>query len=82
MTWRRGTLADLFGDAIVYRNLEPVHPDVPGLRAAWSSYGLDHYYVPRKTSPAYAGALFCFLQAFQRVRAMPAEIGDHPFFLE
>ncbi len=79
MTWRRSTVADLLGDAIVYRNLEPVHPDVPGLRAAWSSYGLDHYYVPRKTSPAYAGALFHFLEAFQRVRGVRAPLRNALF---
>jgi hypothetical protein len=76
MTWQRGTLAELVGDAIVYRNLEPVYPDVPGLRAAWSTYGLDHYYVPRKTSPAYAGALFRFLQLFQRARGVTAPLRD------
>lgn len=68
MTWQRGKPADFLGDAIVYRNLEPVHPDVPGLREVWSTYGLDHYYIPRKTSLAYAKALFQFLQAFQRAR--------------
>jgi len=76
MTWRRAALADVIGDAIVYRNLEPVHPNVPGLRGAWSTYGLDHYYVPRKTSPAYAGALFRFLQLFQQERGVTAPLRD------
>jgi len=74
MTWQRGTLADFMGDAIVYRNLEPVHPDVPGLREAWSAFGLGHYYIPRKTSPAYAAALHRFLEHFQRARGVAAPL--------
>ncbi|HHX44725.1 MAG TPA: hypothetical protein GX714_12180 [Chloroflexi bacterium] len=74
MTWRRGVLADFMGDAIVYRNLEPLHPDVPGLREAWRSYGLDHYYIPRKTSPPYATVLLRFLQHLQRARGVAAPL--------
>lgn len=70
MTWRRGTLADFMGDGIVYRNLEPQHPQVPGLREAWQAFGLDHYYIPRKTSPAYAGVLYHFMQHLQQARGV------------
>ena len=66
--WQRGTLADLFGDMLVYRNLEPMDPRLDGLSTSWSAVGLDHYYVPRKTSVAYAAAVMCFLRRAQEAR--------------
>jgi len=72
MTWEKGTLADFLGDSVVYRNLEPMRPDLRGLRAAWAEIGLDHYYVPRKTEPEYASALISFLREAQRVRGVSA----------
>ena len=50
-------MADFMGDRVVYRNLEPMQPGLRGLRVAWAEVGLDHYYVPRKTTPEYALAL-------------------------
>ncbi|MCD6520187.1 MAG: hypothetical protein J7M05_09735 [Anaerolineae bacterium] len=82
MTWKRGTLADFLGDLVVYRNLEPMDARLPGLRASWAEIGLDHYYIPRKTSPDYAAALIFFLRRAQQLRgvAQPLErllfIGD------
>lgn len=70
MTWRKGTLADFLGDAVVYRNLEPMHEEVRGLRAAWDAVGLDHYYIPRKTVPQYAAVLVHYLGQVQRVRGI------------
>jgi hypothetical protein len=74
MTWKRATLADSLGDNLVYRNLEPQQPGIPGLRAAWAEIGLDHYYVPRKTAPEYAAALMCFLHQAQRARGVSAPL--------
>jgi hypothetical protein len=71
MSWTTGTLADFMGDNVVYRNLEPMTSVIAGLRADWAAIGLDHYYVPRKTAPAYAVALMHYLQAAQRARGLP-----------
>ncbi|MBC7234953.1 MAG: hypothetical protein H5T69_03865 [Chloroflexi bacterium] len=82
MTWKRGTLADLMADWVVYRNMEPMDPRVAGLRASWAEMGLDHYYVPRKTTPEYAAVLYHILRQVQWARgvASPLErllfIGD------
>ena len=81
MTWQRSTLADFMGDRVVYRSLEPADPRVPGLRDSWEAAGLDHYHVPRKTSPQYAAVVMQCLEEAQRLRGMkPLErllfIGD------
>ncbi len=80
MTWQRGTLADFMGDEVVYRNLEPMVPGRPGLSALWCEIGLDHYFVPRKTSPAYARALLRFLQDAQRARGVASSL-THLLFI-
>ena len=74
MSWRRGTLADFLGDLVVYRNLEPMDHRLEGLCAAWQSIGLDHYYVPRKTVPEYAGTLMHYLRQAQSVRGVSAPL--------
>ena len=71
MSWSMGTIADFLGDNVVYRNLEPQNAAIPGLWACWQAIGLDHYYVPRKTAPAYADALMHFLRAAQALRGAP-----------
>lgn len=74
MTWQKGMLADWMGEFIAYRNLQPAHPQVPGLGAIWQQAGMDHYYVPRKTSPEYADVLACMLREAQRVRGVAAPL--------
>ena len=74
MTWWRSTLADLMGDMVVYRNLEPMDERIPGLLTSWKSVGLTHYYVPRKATPEYAAALLYFLRAAQAARGIAAPI--------
>jgi len=70
MSWKKGTLADLMGDYVVYRNLDPMHEGIQGLRSAWAKIGLDHYYIPRKTAPEYAMVLAHYLREAQRVRGV------------
>ena len=77
------SLTDLLGDRIVFRNLEPVDPNLPRLADIWSKIGLDIFRVPRKTEPAYAAAIYHFLQAAQARRKQPPPerllfIGDTP----
>jgi len=57
-----------FGDSIVYRDLEPVSPRLPGLSDLWADAGLPAYRIPRKTEPAYSQVLIRILDAAQRVR--------------
>ncbi len=65
------TLADWLGDRIVYRNLVPADPTLPSLGDVWQEIGLESHRVPRKTEPAYAAAVFHFLQAAQTARGAP-----------
>ena len=67
----RLTLADLLDDRIVYRNLAPADSTLPSLQDIWQEIGLEGYRVPRKTEPAYAAAVFRFLQAAQAARGAP-----------
>jgi hypothetical protein len=77
-------MADLFGDWVIYRNMEPADLRVPGLREIWAEAGLEHYYVPRKTTHEYANVLYRFLRQAQEIRGVPAPlerllfVGDTP----
>ncbi|MHB1355708.1 MAG: hypothetical protein ACYCZF_07000 [Anaerolineae bacterium] len=68
MSWQTATLADCFGDCVVYRNLEPAQANLSGLRANWTLTGLDHYAIPRKGTPEHAAFLYYLLGAAQRAR--------------
>jgi hypothetical protein len=70
MTWAKGTLADFMGDNVIYRSLEPANPQLAGLRAVWQQLGMDHYYVPRKTTTTYTDALLRFLSDAQTSRGV------------
>ncbi|MFP3896580.1 MAG: hypothetical protein ACLFV5_07075 [Anaerolineales bacterium] len=74
MTWEKSTLGDFMGDFVVYRNLEPMDPRLDGLHQVWDEIGLDHYYVPRKTTPEYAMALLHYVQAAQAVRGISSPV--------
>ncbi|HEX9926227.1 MAG TPA: hypothetical protein VGD99_26455 [Anaerolineae bacterium] len=81
--YRHNTLADFIGDRVVYRNLEPADPALPRLAGIWQEIGLDSLHVPRKTEPAYAAAVYRFLQAAQLGRGLPPLerllfVGDTP----
>jgi len=76
-------LAAVLDDRVAYRNLEPIMPDLGGLRAAWEEIGLDVYRIPRKTEPDYARVLLHFVQRAQALRGQPPVerllfIGDTP----
>lgn len=74
MSWERGALADMMGQRVVYRNLEPVDPQIPGLKAAWEAAGLERYYIPRKTTPEYAQVIWHFMHEAQRLRGVSRPI--------
>lgn len=56
------TLSEFLDDRVVYRNLEPADPSLPGLSAAWREMGLAGPQVPRKADPAYARAIVWLLR--------------------
>lgn len=63
------SVAEFTGDTLVYRNLEPPDPRLPGLQAAWREIGLAGPQVPRKSEPDYARVIVYLLrraQALQR----------------
>ena len=79
----RKTVADFLGDRVVYRNLIPADPTLPGLADIWQEVGLNTLRVPRKTEPVYAAAAHRLLQAAQARRGLPPLrhllfIGDTP----
>ena len=52
----RSMLADLVGDWVVYRNLEPLDKRVPGLKNAGYRMGMTEEGIPRKLDKEYAKA--------------------------
>jgi hypothetical protein len=71
LMYLKGTLADWLDDRIVYRNLVPADPSLPSLQDVWEEIGLEVFRAPRKTEPAYAAAVFRFLESAQAARGAP-----------
>ena len=74
------SLDELVGDLIVYRSLEPITRQLPGLKSARHQLGLPAPSVPRKQETSYAQvALWILEQAQERRNASVGEllfIGD------
>lgn len=75
------TIADLTADRVVYRDLEPCDPHLPGLAALAGVLGLPAGQIPRKRDPAYARVILALARAAQQQRGGPplssiAVIGD------
>ncbi|NLX42420.1 MAG: hypothetical protein GXY79_02970, partial [Chloroflexi bacterium] len=68
MAWQRRTLAEVMGQRVIYRNLEPVASDLPGLGQLWSVAGLQECTIPRKTTREYAHVVWLILEEAQRLR--------------
>ena len=51
------SLSDVFDDLVIYRDLNPMDPRVPGYRDAWHEMGMPSAIPPRKLDMAYAQAL-------------------------
>jgi hypothetical protein len=64
-----GTLAEIFGDAVVYRLLEPADPRIPGLTALRDRLGLEPAQLPRKSEPEYGRVVAEMLREGARVLA-------------
>ena len=58
----RTTVSDFLGDMIVYRNLLPMHPEMPALPDLRPKLGLAPNRVPRKSESDYARVIAALLQ--------------------
>ena len=74
------SLEELVGDLIVYRNLEPITRQIPGLKSARHQLGLPTPSVPRKQENSYAQVALWILEQAQQQRDAAVEellfIGD------
>lgn len=69
------SLSELFGDMVIYRDLNPVDPRVPGFADAYEQIGLPGPTPPRKLDMAYAQALAWLLErAGELYGSTPREI--------
>jgi hypothetical protein len=66
----RTSISEFLGDRVVYRNLEPADPRLPGLAERGDQTGLPAGRIPRKTEPAYARAGARLLQDAQLLRGV------------
>ncbi len=79
--FERGTIHDILGDLVVYRNLEPADgrlrsPQLPplfppqsGVLSSSKGWGGGRGGIPRKTEPAYAQAILRILSQAQALRS-------------
>lgn len=63
------TAAEFLEDRILYRNLQPLQPDLPGLADCINELDLPPGRVPRKHETDYARVVAHILQAAQRMRS-------------
>lgn len=69
---QRATIADLTGDAVLYRDLEPCDPALPGLDVLRADLGMPTGGPPpRKRDIAYAQVILALARAAQRARGGP-----------
>lgn len=72
----RATLADFFGDMVIYRNLEPLEKKLAGIKSAGYRMGLSTDIVPRKFEPDYAKAALWIAEEAQRLRRVTAPLRE------
>ena len=72
----RATLADYFGDFVIYRNLEPLDHRLPGLKAASYKMNLSSDQIPRKLETDYAKAAIFFAEQGQKLRRQKVELSE------
>lgn len=68
MTQRTATIADLTGDAVFYRDLEPCDPQLPRVAELRARLGMADGPVPRKRDRSYAQLIEALAQAAQAAR--------------
>ncbi len=77
----QATIADLTGDRVVYRDLQPCDPALPGLATLRTVLGLPAHVTPRKRDVEYARVILALARSAQALRNGPplttiAVIGD------
>ncbi len=71
------SLYEIVGDLVVFRNLSPVDPQIPGYDQAWAEMGMPGPERPRKQDPGFAQVLAWFLhrgRSLNGVRTRLAEL--------
>jgi hypothetical protein len=72
----QAALADLCGDWVVYRSLEPLDKRVAGFKNAAYRMGIADDRIPRKQEPDYAKAAVWIVEEAQRVRGAQRPVGE------
>jgi hypothetical protein len=72
-------VSEFLEDQIVYRNLEPANPSLPGLTAIAPLIGLQQKGAPRKTQLAYAQVVAYLLQEVQKQRGLKGKLRNLVF---
>lgn len=72
----RGTLADIFADWVVYRNLEPLDKRVPGFKTAAYRMGVSDERIPRKQEVEYARAATWIVSEAQQARGVHRSVQE------
>jgi hypothetical protein len=70
----RCAVHDFLGDFVVYRNLAPVDPRLPGLASVGPQVGVPTGVIPRKSEPAYARVIARLLQTARALDAPGREL--------
>ena len=63
----RASVSDFLRERIVYRNLEPLDPRIPGLSELRKTLNLPTPAVPRKSEPDYARTILSILKAARQI---------------
>lgn len=69
-------LSDVYGDLVIYRNLEPLDKRIKGLRKAAGRMGVMNDSIPRKHDADYAAATIWFIEEAQQLREVPKNIKE------
>ena len=72
----RTFIHEILGDRLVFRNLQPVDPRLPGLSQIRTQLGLEERAVPRKSQPEYAQVMVRLLEHARALDAPGTPIGS------
>ncbi len=70
------SLYEVIGDLAVFRNLNPVDPNIPGYDQAWMEMGMAGPERPRKQDPAFAQVLAWFLRRGRALDGVRTELAE------
>lgn len=72
----RASLADYFGDLVIYRNLEPLDKRLAGLKSAGLKMDITNERIPRKQDADYAKAAVWFARQAQQLRKKRTSLSE------